>query len=305
MKKLSCIVVIVVVACIALEACATRSVDWHQEHLTTIKRFKGKSSIPLDIVYGVYMAESAGAKNLGISGRAITHANSTKDGVGFLLISDELNYWRDWQDLPASKNGAIGAMQFLPTTFLWLIGMKVIVPNVPLAKEGETGVIALQSYLRRLKHNIQVDGMLGDETREAILRYLWNKHRFNPIDPDWSEWRKKREYPTWRLARAARILILHKEYRKYMYLERVGANMAGQILRKVDRRANTHKCMDPFVPIHAVSASIAYLEWLQRDAPNGQDALHFAIRAYNQGQKTAKKGSTYGQEYLSRVLNVR
>ena len=306
MKKALFIAVSILAAAMALEACATRQpVNWHQEHLSAIKKFNGKTIIPLNIIYGVYMTESAGTQNLGIPGRAITHANSIADGIGFLLMAEKIGDWRDWQDLPASANGAVGAMQFLPTTFLELIGEKVIILDTPLAKEGtEERNKALQFKLYDLKYDIDIDGAIGDKTRGVILEYLWDYHKFNPFHPDWNEWKKKKEYPTWRLARAARILILHQKYRKHMYLEKVGQNMAGKKLKKIDRRAGIQN-MDPFVPVHAISAAIAYLELLQEGSPDGEDTLHFAVRAYNQGQRNAKKGESYGQKYLNKVLNAR
>lgn len=296
MKKLLTFIALIVSATFTLEACATRQIDWRQKHLASIEKYKKHTSISHKVLRGILMTESSGGQVLGIPGRALTRASSTKQAVGSLIIGEYNTHLASPHLWPGSTAGCFTAMQFKSLTVLWLQGIEIVLTGRAkvLASETRAGNIALQEELQNLEYQLSADGLLGDETKQVLLRYLWDFHRFSPPTSDQS---------VHRLARAARALIIHDQYRDDVRVIRTGPDWAGDLLRKIDPGFKKKHMLDPFTPDHGVALTIAYLEFLKKEAPKGERPETFMIRAYNAGQGNAKADPKAGirNGYLKKV----
>ena len=270
--------------------------DYRGEHLKAIQMFKGKTRIPSSVLRGIFLTETAGAYNLGQPGRGISCANSIEDGVGVFLLQELIPTWpRDWRKVPASRAGALSGFQFLPTTFFWLMGVEIVLPNHPIVQKGRLGNVALQKELKRQGfYSGKEDGLIGRKTEKAILSYILKKHDFKPL---------KSERSYWRLARMAKILVIKEKYLDHVTLRIARENISAEVMQRI-KNFPENECMDPFTPTHSVAATVSYLEYLADISPfPGEKPMHFAIRAYNQGPGNAKRNRMNGSTYLKKVLS--
>ena len=235
--------------------------NYRGEHLDAIQVFQGKTKIPSKILRGIFLTETAGAYNLGQPGRGVSCANSIEDGVGVFLLQELIPTWpRDWRKVPASRAGALSGFQFLPTTFFWLMGIEIMLPNNPIVQEGWRGNVALQKELKKQGfYSGKSDGLIGRKTEKAILTYILERHKFVPLKSERSSY--------WRLARMAKILIVKEKYLSQVTLRITRENKSAEVMQRIKKYFPENECMDPFTPMHSVAATVSYLEYLADMSP--------------------------------------